>query len=92
MIANSSHVDDMSKSDLNHLDNYHLETKEVVGASIFGTALSIISTIIGGGIISIPYALTAPGFKTGTLINFSAVIIMMFCGHLYLRARDIYKL
>ena len=64
----------------------------MIGASIFGTALSIISTIIGGGIISIPYALTAPGFKTGILINFCAVIIMLFCGHLYLRARDIYKL
>ena len=59
--------------------------------SVVGAALSIISTIIGGGIISIPYAMTAVGFKTGILIHVIMIILMMFCTHLYISARDYLK-
>ena len=35
---------------------------------VFATALSIISCIMGGGIVSIPYAFAAVGFVNGLLI------------------------
>ena len=50
--------------------------------------MSVISTIIGGGIISVPYAMSAPGFVHGIQINLCILVFMVFCTHLYLEARD----
>ena len=58
------------------------------GNSIIQAALSIISTIIGGGIIPIPYAMYAPGFQWGLQIHMILICIMVFCTHLYIEARD----
>lgn len=59
------------------------------GYSVFQVAISIVSTIIGGGIVSVPYAMTAPGLANGILINTVIMILIMFTTHLYLSARDI---
>jgi amino acid permease len=55
---------------------------------VVGAALSIISTIIGGGIISVPFAMTVPGLVRGLEINLVLILVMMFCVHLYLEVRD----
>ena len=64
------------------------QDEEYEGLSIFGTALAIISTIIGGGIISVPYAMTAPGFHNGILINMVILSFMVICTHFYMKAKD----
>jgi amino acid permease len=40
---------------------------------VSGTALAIISTTMGGGIVSIPYAFASAGFVNGLLIQFCIV-------------------
>mgnify|MGYP003905003605 CR=1 FL=1 len=47
------------------------------------------STIIGGGIVSVPYAMTAPGLVNGMVINLVILSMLIFTTHLYLKARDI---
>lgn len=54
------------------------------GFSVVGAALSIISTIIGGGIISIPYAMTTNGIAWGVGIHVCTMVFLMFTAHLYL--------
>lgn len=39
--------------------------------------------------MSVPYAMTAPGFEIGISINILVIIFMMFCTHLYISSRDI---
>lgn len=56
---------------------------------MFGVAISIVSTIIGGGIVSVPYAMTAAGLLNGVIINVVILSLVMFTTHLYLKARDI---
>ncbi len=76
-------VCDYTQEDLK-LDNY----SEFFGLTTFGAALQIISTIIGGGIISVPYAMTTAGFHNGLIINLVIICSMMFCTHLYIGAKD----
>ena len=66
-----------------------LNAEPDAGQSVFGCALQIISTITGGGIVSVPYAMSAPGFETGILVNIVIIGFMMFCTHLYISSRDI---
>ena len=58
------------------------------GLSVFGAALAIISTMIGGGIISVPYAMTAPGFQNGIIINLIILSFMIVCTYFYMKAKD----
>jgi len=48
-----------------------------------------VSTIIGGGIISVPYAMTAPGLVNGIMINLAIMVVMLITTHFYLVAKDI---
>lgn len=62
--------------------------QEEEGLSVVGAALAIISTIIGGGIISVPYAMTAPGFQNGIMINTIILSFMIVCTYFYMKAKD----
>jgi amino acid permease len=54
--------------------------------------LALIASIIGGGIICIPYAMTTAGFINGAIINIITLAILMYCTHLYIRAMDMFGL
>jgi len=56
--------------------------------SVIGAFLALISTIIGGGIISIPYAFAASGFFVGLAVQATVCICMVNTVRLYLQARD----
>lgn len=53
-------------------------------------ALSIISSIIGGGIISIPYAMTTNGLFMGAMIHIVIMTCLMFTTKLYWESKDMY--
>lgn len=59
--------------------------------SVQQTILSIISTIMGGGIVSIPYAYAVAGFKMGAIIQVAVVISIFISTCLYLRTRRILR-
>ena len=60
--------------------------------SNFGATLAFISTIIGGGIVSIPYAFICSGFSVGIIVNLVGVGAMMSGLYFYLKTKDILKL
>lgn len=47
---------------------------------------------MGGGITAVPYAMTVSGLQTGLVINLVMMLIVLFCSHLYLLARDAHGL
>mmetsp|Transcript_21644 Transcript_21644/g.28993 ORF Transcript_21644/g.28993 Transcript_21644/m.28993 type:complete len:316 (-) Transcript_21644:742-1689(-) len=57
--------------------------------SMCGTALAIISTIMGGGIVSIPYAYAVAGVWTGIGIQVGVIIAIWISCVLYLETRSI---
>lgn len=64
------------------------ETEEK-GLTAVGGGLAIVSTIIGGGIVGLPYALFLLGLVLGFLLNFGACYVTYLSGFLYLALRDI---
>lgn len=54
--------------------------------------MAITSTIIGAGIISVPYAMIVNGIWIGVAINLSVMVFMLFCAYLYMKARDMYQI
>lgn len=59
------------------------------GLTTFTGVLAILSTIIGGGIVSIPYSFVSVGIPLGIMLNIFAVIITMFSIDLYLACKDL---
>ena len=59
------------------------------GLTTFTGVLAILSTIIGGGIVSIPYAFVGIGLPFGICLNFLGVINTIFSIDLYLAAKDL---
>jgi len=60
--------------------------------TLFQATLALIASIVGGGIICIPYAMTAAGFINGAIINLITIAILIYCTHLYIRAMDMFGL
>ena len=51
--------------------------------------LSVISTIIGGGILSIPYSFVSFGIPIGIVMNLLAVVMVTVSVFIYLRVKDL---
>jgi len=51
--------------------------------------LAILSTIIGGGIVSIPYSFISFGIPLAILFNILAVVMTVYSADLYLACKDI---
>ena len=47
---------------------------------------------MGAGITSVPYAMTITGLQTGILVNLGMLVIVLYCSHLYLVARETHGL
>lgn len=60
--------------------------------SVLEATLSLISCIIGAGIVSIPYALTAAGIYNGIITNICVIICLLFATHLYISSMEYLKL
>jgi len=74
------------------MESKPVEAKDSSGKnSIFATALSIISCIMGGGIVSIPYAFSAVGFLNGFILQTCIICAAYTSTHLYLGSRSMLK-
>jgi hypothetical protein len=59
------------------------------GLTTFTGVLAILSTIIGGGIVSIPYSFVSFGIPLGITANIVGVVLTIYSCDLYLAAKDI---
>ena len=58
------------------------------GLTTFTGTLAILSTIIGGGIVSIPYSFISFGIPLAVVLNIFAVIMTYYSADLYLACKD----
>jgi amino acid permease len=56
--------------------------------SVGTTALAFISTIIGGGIVALPYAFVTAGTTAGFIVHVVTVFLMLASVWLCLKAKD----
>jgi amino acid permease len=74
-------------------DRYHspedqdYESKPT-GLTVTGGALSIISTVVGAGIVSLPYVLKTAGYFLGFGLHIFMITCLTFSVHLLLKARE----
>jgi len=59
------------------------------GLNTFTAILAILSTIIGGGIVGVPYSFYNFGIPLAIILNILVVIMTYFSGVLYLKAKDL---
>jgi amino acid permease len=59
------------------------------GLTATGGSLAIVSTIIGGGIVGLPFAMLTLGLVVGILLNISVCYITFLSGILYLSLREL---
>ena len=55
------------------------------------TAASVVATIMGGGIVSIPFAYAVAGVPVGLTIQFLVVIALFVSTQLYMKTRSMLK-
>lgn len=65
-ISEDSHETSLKSSTLN---SKRLKKEKLKGLSVFGASLAILSTIIGGGIVGLPYSFYHSGIPLGILLN-----------------------
>jgi len=59
------------------------------GLTTFTGVLAILSTIIGGGIVSIPYSFVSVGIPAAICLNIIAVMLTIFSCDLWLASKDV---
>ena len=59
------------------------------GLSVKGTALAIVSTVVGGGIVSIPFAFLTGGLMIGLITNIICAALMLLAVRLLLKSKDL---
>ena len=56
--------------------------------TVCGTSISLISVIIGGGVVSVPYSYTTVGYEFGVAFQIFVMACMLFSCKLYLETRQ----
>ena len=75
-------------------DSFKLKQSAMLGKdsgsnSLFQTALSIVSTVMGCGIVSVPYSYATAGFTIGLSVQVVVVCALFVSVHYYLEAKRI---
>ena len=86
-------VDDVVKTGIQNEDERDDEVPHEVDGrnSMAGTALAIISTIMGGGIVSIPFAYAVAGPLIGISVQICVIFAIWISCTLYLQTRSILR-
>ena len=58
------------------------------GLTVFAGVLAILSTIVGGGIVGLPYSYLVLGIPLAVVLNIAVVLLTRVSGDVYLRAKD----
>ena len=56
---------------------------------MWGGSLAIVSTIIGGGIVGLPFSLYHTGIPVGILLNLVFAALTLYSCVLYIKAREL---
>ena len=59
------------------------------GLTVFGASLAILSTIIGGGVVGLPYSFFHTGIPMGIILNLVFAAMTLYSCILYIKAKDL---
>ena len=88
MVASDSTSLDTIEDDVIRKDNLDEETKKE-GMTTFEAGLAVLSAIIGGGIVGIPYSMYHTGIPAGVFLNLFLGFVSCYAGSLYLHCKDL---
>ncbi|CDW90791.1 UNKNOWN [Stylonychia lemnae] len=77
-----------SEQNENQLVEIQQQNPQNGSLNLFQTSLAYVSTIIGGGIVSLPYAFMAAGIYVGVLVHITSVFLMLASVWFCLKAKD----
>ena len=61
------------------------QAENKIGLTVWEAGIAFVGSIIGGGIVGIPYAMLNTGIPLGIVLNLIVMAINLFSGFLYLR-------
>ena len=70
-------------------DELNLQVPAKKGLSVFEAGLALLSAIVGGGIVGIPFAMIHTGIPLGVALNISVAAAGCYTGSLYLKCKDL---
>ena len=56
---------------------------------MFGASLAILSTIVGGGVVGLPYSFYHTGIPMGIILNLVFTALTLYSCILYIKAKDL---
>jgi len=59
------------------------------GLSVFHASLAFLSTIVGGGIVSLPYAFFHASISVSIIMSIVFAVLTLYSCYLYLQAKDL---
>ncbi len=68
--------------------NFDDATTDERGQTVIEAALSFVSTLVGCGIVCLPYALAQAGLSLGVVFHFVMVCLLLVAVKLYFEAKD----
>ena len=71
------------------IDNGKVKRTKAKGLSTFGATLAILSTIIGGGIVGLPYSFFHAGIPMGIILNIVFSLMTFYSCVLLIEAKDL---
>ena len=57
--------------------------------TVFGGSLAFLSTIVGGGVVGLPYSFYHTGIPVALILNVLFVFITIYSCVLYIKAKDL---
>ena len=85
----SSTNDNDRENDENDMNRKDSSGDSGAGLNSFEAGLAMLSAIIGGGIVGIPYAMVHTGIPAGLILNIVIVLAGVYSGTLYLKCKDL---
>jgi hypothetical protein len=84
-----SNIESLPTRAMSERTSSYSSTTKKKGLTVFGASLAILSTIIGGGIVGLPYSFFHTGIPLGVILNLVISAATLYSCILYMKAKNL---